>query len=946
MINLDSKSNLRFVSINCRGVKNNLFELSKLCTSGHHILFLQEHWLASEEIELLNNVHSEYRGAGISPFSLASGKLLSGRPFGGVACLWHKCLDPIVKIIDLNDDRLIGLTLSLPNRSILFINVYMPYCDPQNEDLYLSTLAKINSFVDDSPYSNIVLVGDFNAGPTNAFGRLLDAFCDDGNLLISDYSFLASESFTYISDSHNTTSWIDHCVTSSNMHQSISHMEVLHDFVISDHRPLSICLEASKLPDLVASSEKESLTGRVDWENLTNEQLRCYYAASEIHLRRIGIPSQTNVEKGESANINRSIDALYHNICDALLQASNILKCKHPKGNRKHGHVPGWNDQVKHLYDASRSAYLTWVYNDRPRHGHVSEVYRQSRLRFKYAFRKCKSDSEQIRANATAHALLSRSSKKFWSDVRKTISDRSPRPSLPSTIDGVHGEENITKMWETNYQHIFNSVTSEADKEFVETYVRLHATDTMDDISEYLITTLKVKEILLALKSKCAAGLDGVSKEHLIHAHPMIFVLLSTLFNMCLIHSYVPKGILATSIMPIIKDKSGDVTNKNNYRPISIATVFSKMLEKHILVHIESFLTTSDNQFGFKRSHGTDMCVFTLKEIIKFYNTSSTPVFVAFLDASKAFDRVNHWTLFKKLIRRNIPAIFLRLIIFWYRSQTMVVRWGGSCSNHFNIRNGTRQGSLISASLYAVFLDDLSTELDRVPVGCAIHNRIINHLFYADDSCIISPSAKGLNRLLSKCEEYAISHDIIFNPLKSKCMLFQSKKLFLKSHASITLCGERLNFVSSIKYLGVMINDVLSDDEDIRRQIRYIYGTAFGILKKFRKCTSEVKNKLFRAYCGSFYACQIWTNYSNACHAKLRVAYNNAYRILHGIPKWCSVRSEQVNGGIITFEALLRFSRWAFRQRCAASENGLIRSIFDSEVLFRTKFHLFSFNHS
>ena len=62
---------------------------------------------------------------------------------------------------------------------------------------------------------------------------------------------------------------------------------------------------------------------------------------------------------------------------------------------------------------------------------------------------------------------------------------------------------------------------------------------------------------------------------------------------------------------------------------------------------------TQENQFGFKKKHSTDLCVFTVKSTIKYYNMYNSPVYSCFLDASKAYDRVNHWTLFNKLLKRS-----------------------------------------------------------------------------------------------------------------------------------------------------------------------------------------------------------------------------------------------------------------------------------------------------
>ena len=74
---------------------------------------------------------------------------------------------------------------------------------------------------------------------------------------------------------------------------------------------------------------------------------------------------------------------------------------------------------------------------------------------------------------------------------------------------------------------------------------------------------------------------------------------------------------------------------------------------------IKAHLVTSDNQFEFKREHGTDLCtcIYTVKSVIKYYNVHNSPVHTCFLDASKAYDRVNHWTLFKKLLDRSVHIL-------------------------------------------------------------------------------------------------------------------------------------------------------------------------------------------------------------------------------------------------------------------------------------------------
>ena len=114
----------------------------------------------------------------------------------------------------------------------------------------------------------------------------------------------------------------------------------------------------------------------------------------------------------------------------------------------------------------------------------------------------------------------------------------------------------------------------------------------------------------------------------------------------------------------IVKNKSGNLSDSNNYRPIAIATITSKLLESVLLLKCSDYLTTCDNQFGFKASHGTDMCIYTLKEFIDYYKCRGTTVYVTFLDASKAFDRLKYWLLFDKLIKKRVPLFIVKLLLF------------------------------------------------------------------------------------------------------------------------------------------------------------------------------------------------------------------------------------------------------------------------------------------
>ena len=85
------------------------------------------------------------------------------------------------------------------------------------------------------------------------------------------------------------------------------------------------------------------------------------------------------------------------------------------------------------------------------------------------------------------------------------------------------------------------------------------------------------------------------------------------------------------------------------------------------------YMDTNPNQFGFKKKHGTDQCIYVLKEVIDLYRSLNGSVFVCFLDASEAFDRVNHRTLFKKLSERGVPGYILHVLTYGIKTRPCVL---------------------------------------------------------------------------------------------------------------------------------------------------------------------------------------------------------------------------------------------------------------------------------
>ena len=115
------------------------------------------------------------------------------------------------------------------------------------------------------------------------------------------------------------------------------------------------------------------------------------------------------------------------------------------------------------------------------------------------------------------------------------------------------------------------------------------------------------------------------------------------------------------------------------------------------------------------------------------------------------------------------------------------------------------RGSITSPHLFAVYVDDLSSSLIDSSHGCRINDVAINHLFYADDLCLMAPSPAVLQVLINICSQFSEDKDLTFNPNKSMCMVMKPRKYKL-SCPSVYIDTTEISYVDTAKYLGVIIS--------------------------------------------------------------------------------------------------------------------------------------------
>ena len=444
----------------------------------------------------------------------------------------------------------------------------------------------------------------------------------------------------------------------------------------------------------------------------------------------------------------------------------------------------------------------------------------------------------------------------------------------------------MARLWQRKYERVFDSIDDAEPKEQF-----LCEIDNVAESPINCVTLLELSEIVAQLPSNKAVGRDQIPAEVFKHAPMYPLTWLSVFFTSFLTHSFLPAQLSDVILVPLLKNKMKDPNDSTNYRPIALATAASKMFERVLLNRLNDFLYNSDNQFGFKPQHSTELCIFAVKEVINYYLHLNTPIFLCFIDLKSAFDRVSYWLLLRKLLSRGVPLYLLLILQCWFREQRIFIRWGASLSAPFNMNNGIRQGSVISPLFFSVYVHDLNIRLNESRIGCHVSNVPVNNFAYADDFALVCPSATALNDMLRVCESFAADHYILFSTTKSVCLNITSPNCRIANPPAIYLCGQVLDYVTSFTYLGHVICSDFNDDEDIKKETRKLCARGNAIVRQFKPCNMDVKLTLFKSYCYSLYCGSLWTNYRVAVLNRLKVTYNNIMRRFAGVPTWHSART-------------------------------------------------------
>lgn len=904
------------MSFNCKSLKRSINGVRKLCRNAD-IVLLQELWLLSFDLPILSTIDSEFGWTGKSAVDISAG-LLKGRPYGGVGILYRKSAFQNVTLIECNSDRIVFIKVETNNTSFLVASVYMPTDSNENLPLFTETLGVLSSTVaDNCDVQAVFMLGDFNAHTNEPFYREMVDFCTEQQWICADVNKCDSETYTYISEVHGCRRWLDHCIVTSCAYNTIHKVTVLHDVLWSDHFPVLMECKLDLIKPVI-NNINDNFKDKVIWGERRKDQINEYTNICNNKLKEIDFPaSLRSCCDGMCHNVDhrKVIDSLYENIINALKTAAIMTSTYEMR--RKFKCIAGWNTYVAEAHGEARLQFQLWELAGKPWRGAIFERMQHSKKIFKAKLKWCQDRQEQIKMDKLALAHKNKQFRDFWKGTKQL----NVKPGLPESVGGKSDCVEIAELFREHFSvksllHPNQSVEGEREV--------MSATGA--NRTAY-ITAKQINMVISSMQRGKSPGHDSLSVEHFKYAGVHISRVLSVLFNLCVGHSYLPEALMRTIVVPVVKNKTGDLSDRANYRPISLATTTAKILDRMLDNILEQHVKIHDAQFGFRAGLSTDSAILCLKHTVRYFTDRKTPVYACFLDLSKAFDRVDYPLLWQKLSKTGIPGEYVALFRHWYNNQLNQVRWSNMMSSEYKLECGVRQGGITSPKLFNLYINELIVGLSGMHAGCYVGSTCINNLSYADDMVLLAPSISALEILLRGCENYALDHGLEYNPNKSEVMVFKAGKIKPYYVPPIVLRNTPLRVVDRVKYLGHILTSDLSDDPDIERERRALAVRSNMLARRFARCTCEVKITLFKAYSQSFYTSSLWTRYTKRTFNALRIQYNNAFRMLMGLPKWCSASGMFAEARTDGFQAIMRkriVSIWDHMRR---SPNSILNAV-------------------
>lgn len=802
---------------NVRGLRTKVVDLyNNVVCSNFDMVVLTETWLNSgiQDAELFDNryivyrrdrensgFHSKKNGGGVL---IAVTKNLSSKR---LQCFESNCEDLWISVEVADDDG--------KPQKMYICAVYLP--PPLQKHILSEFFNNANSVIDKNCINNVAFLGDFNMGTIswdfqNSLCQNSNVKCNNSlysNMLI-DFSLL--NDLTQYNNVPNNKNRILDLVLSYfkviNLKECTSPLSVIDPL----HPAIEFFISCSPITNLPPN---------------THTRL-CFFKADYVNIIQELNETDWDDKFASDSTVDQMVSTFYNVVRELIARYV-------PKSKPRSKKYPIWfsRDLIFILREKYKYRKKICKFNNNPRD--------------KLAFELAKSRSDKLQAICYKKYIIQlecslRSNPKlFWSFIKNKRNNQSHYPAQMCLHDeSATDKKSICNLFARNFASAFSNNAAQPLSSVV-----THDVNKAPDIVSDYITTIKFKydqvlKILKRLDYFKGAGTDGIPSVFAAKCAPAIAYPLCLIFNKSLSSGTYPAVWREALVVPIYKNGEKDMVK--NYRPISILPVFAKVFEKLLCPvlswHLKNVISTQQHGFVKCRSTATNLVSF-INEVSHMLDQRST-VGVIYTDFSKAFDKVNHELLLRKLSSYGIAEPFLGWCGSYLLDRKSSVVVNGESSDTYNIDSGVPQGSHLGPLLFNIFINDIGQ--------CFKHS---NYFLFADDlkffrvidcSTDVLKLQEDIDNLNLWCEANVMCLNV------SKCFSMQFSRKKNIDRPLFHIKNIILQNVDQIRDLGIIVDTKLRFNIHIDQVVSRGYRSLGFILRNCRDFkSSHTKIMLFNS---------------------------------------------------------------------------------------------------
>ena len=773
-------------------------------------------------------------------------------------------------------------------QNVSIIQVYAPTDQAEmdiKQDFYEALQQTVNKI---SRRDIIILMGDLNAkigkvstnnevmgnqglGNQNHNGELFIDFCATNGLIIGGSLFPHKDihKATWRSPDGRTENQIDHIAISRKWKRNIQDTRVMRSADIGSDHHLLVSTVRIKLA--VLKKPKNQRT-KFDVSKLKNRDVQEQFKLTLANKYDV-LYNGSDVEEEEENQ--ESVDREWENIKNMY-----ISSCEEILGKRKINRKEWMSENTWKLVEERRNLKDS-VDRARTRAQNMQEMekYYAKDKEVKNSCRRDKLNQSNKMAGDLQTAAARNDIGTVYSIARKLSGKRSIQKKPVKNKDGVLlGKiEHQLHRWREHFQEVLNRPSPEDP-------IQLAPATTDLKIRTGPISKAEIRKSIKKIKNGKAAGVDNIPPEALKIGGEVtvdaLHSLLLKIWNIEAIPSEWNRGLLAK--LP----KKGDLTQCKNWRGIMLLVISSKIMTRVLLERMKEAMEAKlrDEQAGFRAGRSCCDQIATLRIVIEQSLEWNSGLYMTFVDFEKAFDSVDHSTLWSLLRHYGVPEKIVKMIRVLYENFEAKVIHEGTTTEGFQVKTGVKQGCLLSPLLFLIALDWVTREsfkTKKTGVQWTLSSQL-EDLEFADDLCLLSQKVTHMRQKVNNLKKNAERVGLKINTEKTKEM-----RVMTPANTGPIRCGdEAVERVKQFKYLGSIVSDTGGTEEDVKsrkRSAQYMFTTlkpiwrskAISLKTKLKIYNSSVKTILL-------YGSETW-RLNKSIITQIQAFNNKNLRYLTGI---------------------------------------------------------------